>query len=107
MRQLLINIYKKVAPNVFVLYTLATSITTLGSVPTHGLIHALHTWWLLKPYSTGLLQVTRLVCESNSIDSLIYDSHKVGNDIFFLIYGPQRRRTSRLSPGTAVLSSLI
>jgi len=80
-RQLLIDIYKKIDPDVFILCTLAATITALGSIPANGLILELYTWWLSKSHPAGLSQVTRLVCTSNSIDSLVNDPSEVGQSV--------------------------
>jgi hypothetical protein len=70
-RTLLVDVFNDLGCEMFLLCTVATTISTLATIPVKGLVPALRKWWKGVSHPNGLRETASKVCESNSIRSSI------------------------------------
>lgn len=65
------RVFMELGPEVFLLCTLATSITKLAENPRENLVPDLRKWWATVPHPQGLTKTANEVCEVKLIAELI------------------------------------
>jgi len=73
-RELLTNVFRFLGPKVFLLFTLAVSISKLSEIAPHTRLPKIRSWWETAPHLLGLAVVAKELCEANSISTLISSS---------------------------------
>ncbi|KAF2193618.1 hypothetical protein K469DRAFT_239323 [Zopfia rhizophila CBS 207.26] len=69
-RSLLVDVFFGIGQEVFLLCTLAVSITTLATVTQTGLVSKLREWWKSASHPQGLTGASRHTCGAYSITAL-------------------------------------
>jgi len=70
-RTLLGNVFSKLGPEVFLLCTLATTISKLAETRREDFVTKLQIWWTKASHPQGLTQTANKICEDNSIATLV------------------------------------
>jgi hypothetical protein len=75
-RSLLVDVFTGLGPEVFLLCTLAASISNLATIPKKGLVPELRRWWKTVSHPKGLTEIANQACQANSISGLIVPTAK-------------------------------